>query len=78
MEGNDSLKKVWTSNRRNAYFGSRLQFMRSYYDSTLVEDGWTLGLMDEKDEDKFFKVSNPYDTTYYGAIDSSTEVEPIK
>ena len=49
--------------------------MRSYYDSTLVEDGWTLGLMDEKDEDKFFKVSNPYDTTYYGAIDSSTEVE---
>ena len=75
MEGNDSLKKVWTSNRRNAYFGSRLQFMRSYYDSTLVEDGWTLGLMDEKDEDKFFKVSNPYDTTYYGAIDSSTEVE---
>jgi hypothetical protein len=75
MEGTDSLKRVWTSNRKNAYYGSRLQFMRSYYDSTLVEDGWTLGMMDEKDEDKFFKVNNPYDTTYYGAIDSSTEVE---
>ncbi len=75
MEGSDSLKRVWARNRVNAYYGSRLQFMRSVYDSTLVEDGWTLGLLDENDDKKFIKIENPYDTTYYGALDSTMEVE---
>ena len=47
MEGGDSLKKVWTAARKYTYQGSKLQFMRSYYDSTVAEDGWIIDLLDE-------------------------------
>ncbi len=75
MDGSDSLKKVWNKNRANAYFGSRLQFTRSYYDSTLKEDGFSVGLLDETDPTKFIPVTDPYDTSYYGVLDSTKEVE---
>jgi hypothetical protein len=75
MEGSDSLKKVWTANRSKAYFGSKLNFMRSYYDSTLADDGFIIDMLDEKSDTKFSKVTNPYDTLYYGALDSTGEVE---
>lgn len=65
MEGPDSLKKVWNTARKKAYEGSRLQFMRSFYDSTLTEDGWIVDLLDEKDEKKFNKIPNVYDSAYY-------------
>lgn len=67
MEGSDSLKKVWAAARKKSYEGSKLHFMRSYYDSTLIEDGWIVDLLDEKDDKKFNKV-NVYDTAYYGII----------
>lgn len=75
MEGSDSLKRVWASNRNKAYYGSRLQFMRSFYDSTVVEDGWLVEMLDEQNETKFNKIENLYDTLYYGALDSTMEVE---
>ena len=75
MEGSDSLKKVWAINRTNAYYGSKLQFMRSYYDSTLASDGWVISMLDENNNTKFNKVADPYDTLYYGALDSTFEVE---
>ena len=75
MEGTEQEVKTWTLNRKNAYLGSRLHFMRSYYDSTLVEDGFTIDLLDEKDDSKFRKISSPYDSLYYGALDSTMEVE---
>ena len=75
MEGDDSLKKVWAVNRNKAYDGSKLQFMRSYYDSTLLEDGWIVDILDEKNEKKFNKVKDVYDTLYYGALDSTMQVE---
>jgi hypothetical protein len=75
MEGSDSLKSIWASNRAKAYKGSRLHFMRSYYDSTLIEDGWTVDMLDENDAKKFNKIIDPYDTLYYGALDSTLEVE---
>jgi hypothetical protein len=74
MEGSDSIKKVWASNREKTYYGSRLQFMRSYYDSTLVEDGWVIDMLDENNNTKFNKVANVYDTTYYGPLDSTMEI----
>jgi hypothetical protein len=74
MEGTDSMKARWSSNRAKAYEGSKLHFMRSYYDSTLVEDGWAIGLLDEADKKKFNKLENPYDTTYYSPLDSTTEI----
>ena len=75
MEGSDSLKRIWTAGREKAYYGSKLQFMRSYYDSTLTEDGWAIDMLDENNDTKFNRVTDPYDTLYYGALDSTMEVE---
>ena len=75
MDGSDSLKKAWTTSRAKAYYGSKLQFMRSYYDSTISEDGWLVDMLDENNNKKFNKVNDVYDTTYYGALDSTNEIE---
>jgi hypothetical protein len=75
MEGEDSLKAIWKTARQKAYEGSKLHFMRSYYDSTLYEDGWVIDMLDEKSEKKFNRVDNPYDTLYYGALDSTLQIE---
>ncbi|HYM92898.1 MAG TPA: carboxypeptidase-like regulatory domain-containing protein [Chitinophagaceae bacterium] len=75
MEGTVAEKKIWVTNRSKAYYGSKLQFMRSYYDSTLLEDGFTIDMLDENSETKFNKVKDPYDTLYYGSIDSTQEIE---
>ncbi|MEN9548363.1 MAG: hypothetical protein RIR12_954 [Bacteroidota bacterium] len=65
MEASDSLKKIWAVNRAHAYRGSKLQFMRSVYDSTIVEDGWIIDMLDEKNDSKFNKIPNVYDSSYY-------------
>ncbi|HRG80926.1 MAG TPA: carboxypeptidase-like regulatory domain-containing protein [Chitinophagaceae bacterium] len=68
MEGTDSLKKIWSQARKKAYEGSRLHFMRSFYDSTLTEEGWIVDLLDEKDDKKFNKIPNVYDSVYYNSF----------
>lgn len=65
MEAGDSLRRVWTAARTKAYAGSKLQFMRSYYDSTLQEDGWIIDMLDDNSDKKFSKVKDVYDTRYY-------------
>jgi CarboxypepD_reg-like domain len=73
MEGEDSLKKIWAANRAETYRGSKLQFMRSFYDSTVVEDGWIIDMLDAEDDKKFNKVKNVYDTSYYNIITNVTD-----
>lgn len=68
MEGSDSLKKVWGLARLRTYAGSKLQFMRSYYDSTLVEDGWLVEMLEEGSDRKFARVENVYDRNYFDLI----------
>jgi hypothetical protein len=75
MEGTDMEKKKWVDNRKKAFAGSTLQFVRSYYDSTLTEDGWLIDMLDETNDKKFNRVTDPYDTTYYGYTDSTKEVD---
>jgi hypothetical protein len=75
MEGALHEIRAWNANRKNAYYGSRLHFMRSYYDSTLIEDGFTIDLLTEEDNTKFRKVEQPFDSVYYGALDSTFEIE---
>lgn len=75
MDGTDQEKRTWAVNRSKAYSGSKLQFMRSYYDSTLKEDGFTIDMLDENNDTKFIPVKNPYDSLYYGGIDSTNEIE---
>jgi hypothetical protein len=75
MEGDDSLKQVWAANREKAYYGSKLHFMRSYYDSAVAEEGFTIDMLDETNDKKFNRVTDIYDTVYYGALDSTMQVE---
>lgn len=75
MEADDSLKKVWAANRVKTYEGSKLHFMRSYYDSTLLEDGWIVDMLDDNNAKKFNKVKDVYDPLYYGALDSTMQIE---
>jgi hypothetical protein len=75
MEGTDSLKRAWNIARRNAYYGSKMHFMRSYYDSTISQQGFMISMLDENDPTKFNNVSDVYDTLYYGALDSTEQIE---
>jgi len=73
MDSSFAQQKIWSANRKKAYEGSKLQFMRSYYDSTLNEDGYEIALLDSVYDKRFETVRNPYDTTYYGVYDSTHE-----
>jgi hypothetical protein len=74
-------KQLWRVNRQKAYYGSRLHFLRSYYDSTLKEEGFTVDLLSKTRENRFDRLSNPYDTSYYFFNDSTGDAEvwfPVK
>jgi len=75
IDSNFAQQRIWSANRKKAYDGSKLQFMRSYYDSTLNEDGYEIALLDSAYDKRFDAIRNPYDTTYYGVYDSTREVE---
>ena len=70
----DSVKR-WKSNRKKAYLGSRLHFMHSYFDSSLTDAGFIISLLDENDDKKFDKITEPYDTAWYTPADSVNEVD---
>src|SRR5437763_1551211 len=81
MDGSEEDQSSWRLNRKEAYYGSRLHFLRSYFDSTLTEQGFTIDLLSKDDENKFDRLSNPYDTSYYSFSDSTGDVElwfPVK
>jgi len=75
MEGSFSEQKAWSDNRKKAYYGSKLHFMRAYYDSTLKDDNFEIAVLDSVNDKKFNPVENPYDTTYYEVDDSTHEVQ---
>jgi hypothetical protein len=75
MEGNEQQKKQWARNRKQAYEGSLLHFMRGYYSGTLPYDGWDLALQQMNDPDTFDKIKNPFDSLYYTRIKEKREVE---
>lgn len=75
MEGSSDQLKTWEKNRREAYYGSRMHFLRSYYDSTLKQEGYTVDILSSTTANKFDRLSNPYDTTYYAYIDSTSNAE---
>jgi len=66
---------AWKTNREKAYYGSRLHFMRSFYDSTIKQEGFTVDLLDENDNTKFNRLVNPLAPDYYQVTDSLDEVE---
>jgi hypothetical protein len=81
IEG-DSLQQIeWKTKRREAYYGSRLHFVRSYYDSTLENQGFVVNLFGPSKYQQFTRIKNPYDTAYYFFDDSTGNAElffPVK
>jgi hypothetical protein len=75
MTGTPVQQETWNKNRFATYVGSRLHFMRSYYDSTLNDEGFSLELLDA--DNKPTEIENPYDSQYY-SVDSGDAVISIK
>jgi carboxypeptidase-like protein len=69
MQGTPEQQDSWKQNRLYSYAGSRLHFIRSWYDSTLDDEGFVLEMADSNDNSKMRRITNPYDPKYY-AIDS--------
>jgi hypothetical protein len=81
MEGSEEEQKMWEENRKKAYYGSRLHFLRSYFDSTLKGEGFSVDLLSSTQANKFDRLRNPYDTTYYFFDEESGNAElwfPVK
>ncbi len=71
MEGDSIQKREWNDNRRQAYLGSRIHFLRAYYDSTLKPEGFTVDMLSTTDANKFNRLVNYYDKRYYSFEDST-------
>lgn len=75
MEGDTAQQALWEKRRKEAYYGSRLHFLRAYYDSTLSKEGFTVDLYSAASSTKFARLSNPYDTAYYFFDPATTNAE---
>jgi hypothetical protein len=69
LTGTAEQQQTWTKNRYRTYIGSRLHFMRSWYDSTLKDEGFQVETLNAPQSDKGTLLDNPYDATIY-ALDS--------
>lgn len=75
MEGDTAQQALWTQNRQTAYLGSKLHFLRSYYDSTLKQEGFTVDMLSPTNAQQFQRLANPYDTLYYYYNESTGNAE---
>lgn len=75
MEGTEEEQKGWSEARKQVYDGSRLHFLRSYYDSSLKGAGFTVDLLQTSSAKNFARLANPYDTSYYYFNDSTNNAE---
>ena len=75
MEGDADMQTAWAKARKDAYLGSRLHFLRAYYDSTLIKEGFTVDMYSTASSTKFARLRNPYDTAFYYFDDSTANAE---
>ncbi len=68
----DSLQLVkWSVNRKKAYAGSRLHFMRSWYDSSLLQEGFAIEQVDTQSVAlKTVPIQNVYDSSIYRVVEN--------
>jgi CarboxypepD_reg-like domain len=71
LAGTADQIQVWSKNRYRTYIGSRLHFMRSWYDSTLKDEGFKVETLNAPQSDKGTFLDNPYDPAIY-SLDSGT------
>jgi len=69
MQGTPDQESQWQQNRLYSYTGSRLHFVRSWYDSTLKDEGFVLEMADSTNKNKLSVLTDPYDHKFY-AVDS--------
>ncbi len=75
LDGTPEQKATWKQNRIKAYNGSRLHFVRSWYDSTLQDEGFSLEWVDPTKKVLTTKpIDNPYDSAHY-TVGDNEEVE---
>lgn len=72
MTGTTEQQSTWKQNREVAYAGSRLHFVRSWYDSTLEDEGYTIERVDTTSKTlKTYAIENPYDSSMYRVIENN-------
>lgn len=72
LEGDAAQTENWKQNREEAYAGSRLHFLRSWYDSTLQQEGYILEYVDPNSKTlKTTPVKNLYDSSMYAVIENN-------
>jgi hypothetical protein len=69
MQGTPEQQQTWKNNRDFTYSGSRLHFIRSWYDSTLADEGFILEQADSSNKGKLTTINDPYDPKFY-SVDS--------
>ncbi|MBO9200024.1 MULTISPECIES: carboxypeptidase-like regulatory domain-containing protein [Niastella] len=75
MDSTEEVKKQWKKNRAHTYLGSRLHFMRSFYDSSLKQEGFIIEkLNDDPTIVKSTFITNPYNEQDYLVDSGDVEV----
>jgi hypothetical protein len=75
MQGSPELQETWKQNRFNTYVGSRLHFLRSWYDSTLQEEGFVLELADSSNRNRMNPIGDPYDAKFHSVDSGDVQID---
>jgi hypothetical protein len=73
LEGSPDQQLAWKQNRLYSYSGSRLHFIRSWYDSTLNDEGFVLELADSGST-RMKLVKDAYDPKYYSRDSGDVQI----
>lgn len=75
MDSTDAVKTAWVKNRARTYLGSRLHFMRSFYDSIVTAEGFIVEKMDDDSKSvKASVINNLYDSSLYFADSNDVSI----
>jgi hypothetical protein len=74
LAGSETEKMNWEQNREKAYYGSRMHFMRSWYDSSLADQGFALEKITDLKSITGNPITNPYDSAFYLVDSTDTEI----
>jgi len=74
LQGTPEQEGTWKDNRLYSYSGSRLHFIRSWYDSTLKYEGFVLELADSDNNNKMTTIEDPYDGKIFSVDSGDAEI----
>ncbi|WP_332733194.1 carboxypeptidase-like regulatory domain-containing protein [Flavihumibacter sp.] len=75
MNGSDVEQAKWNFNRKKAYLGSKLHFMRAWYDSTIQKEGFALERVNpDAREFEATPIENYYDSAFYSYDSSAVDI----